>query len=115
MKDIDSYKRFPVKTRRYVYKYNIHFHPVMRVPVTQINSKERLGQFVADHFYEGEFYVMAYRRPVRKPGLRSRKYAYIQPFKIAFVKVIDVAGEQRSYIKLLYPMMTRYKWFWKGD
>lgn len=112
-KDADDYHRFAIKLRRYAYKFNIYFKPVMLVPVVEINSKERLGQFVADQFGVGEFYVMAYRKPIRKSRLRVKKYARVEPFKIAFVKVMDVAGQEQIWCKTLYPM-KRY-WFWRNE
>lgn len=115
LKDQHDFKRFPVRTQKYINKWNIHFMPVMKVPVHEINTKQKLGQFIADYYYPSEFYIMAYRKPVRRKGtLRIKKYAYVEPFKIAFVKVMEVAGEERVWVKLLYPM-RRYKWFWKGD
>jgi len=109
-KSKEDYTFFNWKIRKYVYKFNIFFHPVMIVPVEKINSKERIGQFIQDHYGEGEFYVMS-----RMTNRNKRKIGKWKPprkwGKIAFVKVMEYGDRETSYVQLKYPM--HLYWFWQ--
>ena len=101
----DGYRRFNRHIRAKMHKQVTRMLNVHQVHVSDIDTKEKIEDFVAENYWAGTFLVM---------GFSNAKNRYhCKPVKICRIVVKEIESGNIGRMVNNY-RLSKYKWFYKG-
>lgn len=98
----DSYYRFNKNARGKIRKVIFKFRHRVDVPISMINTKEKLLAFCEEQLWAGEFYVMGFSR--------GRTRTHIKPVTLCVIYISETSEGLRARL-IQNRRLFRYSWF----